>query len=123
VATYEKEVGLVKLALGESAFATAWAEGRRWPAELARAEAALVAEEEPEPAIVQTAPVDAGNGLTPRELDVLRLLVTGRSNPEIADALFISPRTAQTHVIHILAKLGVASRTEAATVAVRHGWA
>ena len=48
-----------------------------------------------------------GAGLTPRELEVLRLMVAGRSNPEIAAALFISPRTAQTHVGNILAKLGV----------------
>ena len=61
--------------------------------------------------------------LTPREQDVLRLLVEGRSNPEIAAALFISPRTAETHVTHILAKLGVTTRAEAAAHAVRVGLA
>ena len=61
--------------------------------------------------------------MTPRERVVLRLLVVGKSNPEIADALFISPRTATTHVSNILAKLGVETRTEAATWAVRHGLA
>jgi DNA-binding NarL/FixJ family response regulator len=60
-------------------------------------------------------------GLTPRELEVLRLLTAGRSNPEIADALYISPRTVTTHVSNILAKLDVATRTEAAAVAVRDG--
>ncbi|MDF3038272.1 MAG: hypothetical protein K0Q71_978 [Thermomicrobiales bacterium] len=60
-------------------------------------------------------------GLSPRELDVLRQLVAGRTNAEIGAALFISPRTATTHVSHILAKLGVASRTEAAAWAIRHG--
>jgi DNA-binding NarL/FixJ family response regulator len=70
--------------------------------------------------------VDQDSGrvrLTTRELDVLRLLVEGRSNPEIAAALFVSPRTAETHVTHILAKLGVTSRTEAAAHAVRVGLA
>jgi DNA-binding NarL/FixJ family response regulator len=60
-------------------------------------------------------------GLTPREIEVLRLLVTGQSNPQIAETLFISPRTATTHVTNILAKLGVESRTEAAARAIRQG--
>jgi DNA-binding NarL/FixJ family response regulator len=51
----------------------------------------------------------------------LRLLVDGRSNAEIGELLFISGRTAQTHVTNILAKLGAATRTEAATRAVRDG--
>ena len=73
--------------------------------------------------VPQSAPPDpaAPADLTPREREVLRLLVAGRSNPEIADYLFISPRTAQTHVTNILAKLGVASRTGAAARAVRDG--
>ena len=58
-------------------------------------------------------------GLTARELDVLRLLIDGKTNPEIADDLFISERTVQSHVARILQKLGVSSRTAAATVAVR----
>ena len=62
-------------------------------------------------------------GLTSREIEVLRLIAAGRSNSEIADALFIGLRTAQTHVHHILTKLGVDSRTEAAAFAVRHGLA
>ena len=66
---------------------------------------------------------DSPAGLTAREQEVLRLLVAGRTNREIAAALFITHRTAMTHVTHILAKLNVASRTEAAAWAVRHGLA
>jgi DNA-binding CsgD family transcriptional regulator/tetratricopeptide (TPR) repeat protein len=60
-------------------------------------------------------------GLTDRELDVLRLLGQGKTNPEIAGALFISPRTAGVHVTHILRKLDVATRVQAATAAERAG--
>jgi len=60
-------------------------------------------------------------GLTPRELDVLDLLVDGRTNGEIAARLFISDKTASVHVSHILRKLRVANRVEAAGVAYRLG--
>jgi predicted ATPase/DNA-binding NarL/FixJ family response regulator len=63
---------------------------------------------------------EAGNGgLTPRELEVLRLLVSGRSDREIAGVLFVSRRTIQTHVASILTRLGAVNRTEAAAIAVR----
>jgi DNA-binding CsgD family transcriptional regulator len=65
------------------------------------------------------APAGAGLGLTARELEVLGLVAEGRSNRQIADALFISAKTASVHVSNILAKLGVASRVEAAAVAHR----
>jgi non-specific serine/threonine protein kinase len=57
--------------------------------------------------------------LTPRELDVLALLAEGRSNAEIAETLYIGVRTVRSHVASILAKLGVTTRTAAATWAVR----
>jgi DNA-binding CsgD family transcriptional regulator/tetratricopeptide (TPR) repeat protein len=60
-------------------------------------------------------------GLTPRELEVLRLLVEGRSNRQIAEQLFISGKTASVHVTNLLAKLGVHSRLEAAALAHRLG--
>ena len=60
-------------------------------------------------------------GLTERELQVLQLVAEGRSNREIASTLFISPKTASVHVSNILAKLGAASRTEAAAIAHRKG--
>jgi DNA-binding NarL/FixJ family response regulator len=59
--------------------------------------------------------------LTTREQEVLALLAAGRSNPEIADALFISRRTVTTHVTNLFAKLGVGNRVEATTEAHRLG--
>jgi DNA-binding CsgD family transcriptional regulator len=61
-----------------------------------------------------------GLGLTPREMEVLRLVAAGRSNREIADELFISSKTVSVHVSNILGKLGVTSRGEAAAAAYRH---
>jgi DNA-binding CsgD family transcriptional regulator len=60
-------------------------------------------------------------GLTPREAEVLALVAAGRSNRQIAQALFISPKTASVHISNLLAKLGVAGRVEAATIAHRLG--
>ncbi len=79
-------------------------------------------DEAPEPSSARTdatAPDDPG--LTPREREVLALLVEGQTNRRIAEALFISESTAGVHVSNILGKLGVASRTEAAAVATRLG--
>lgn len=56
-------------------------------------------------------------GLSPRELDVLRLIAAGLSNAAIADRLFVSPRTVKVHVANIYRKLGVANRADAARVA------
>jgi len=61
--------------------------------------------------------------LTERELDILRLLAEGLTNPQIADRLFISRKTVAHHVAHILGKLGVASRTAAVSYAIRHALA
>lgn len=57
--------------------------------------------------------------LTPRELDVLRLIARGKSNKEIADALIVSEKTVKTHVSNILSKLHLADRTQAAIYALR----
>jgi DNA-binding CsgD family transcriptional regulator len=74
----------------------------------------------PRPASVPAAP-DVLDDLSQREVEVLHLLATGKSNREIADALCISLNTVATHVRNILAKTGVANRTEAAAYAMRHG--
>ncbi|MGZ0235660.1 helix-turn-helix domain-containing protein, partial [Streptomyces sp. CPS1] len=60
-------------------------------------------------------------GLTTREREVLRLVAAGRTNRQIAEELFISPKTVSVHVSNILAKLGVSSRGEAAALAHRLG--
>ena len=59
--------------------------------------------------------------MSPREVEVLRLIAAGKSNRDIADALFISLNTVATHVRNILTKTGCANRTEAAAYALRHG--
>jgi DNA-binding NarL/FixJ family response regulator len=66
---------------------------------------------------------DAFADLSPRELEILRLIAEGRANKEIARRLTISERTARTHVSNILHKLGLTSRTQAALLAVREGLA
>jgi DNA-binding NarL/FixJ family response regulator len=73
------------------------------------------------PETPENAPVLAGLGLTPREREVLRMMASGQSNQDIADALFVSMGTVKVHVTHILAKLGVKSRAAAADYAHRHG--
>jgi DNA-binding CsgD family transcriptional regulator len=83
-----------------------------------RARIDLTVPTEPVP---QDEPAARAFGLTDRELDVLRLLGQGKTNPEIAAALFISPRTAGVHVTHILRKLDATTRVQAATIAERAG--
>jgi DNA-binding CsgD family transcriptional regulator/tetratricopeptide (TPR) repeat protein len=75
----------------------------------------------PTPAAASPPAPAAQLGLTPREAEVLALVAAGRSNRQIAQALFISPKTAGVHVSSILAKLGVAGRVEAAAIAHRLG--
>ena len=59
--------------------------------------------------------------LTAREREVLQLIASGLTNREIAEALFITEKTVKTHVSHILGKLGLSDRTQAAILAVKHG--
>ena len=82
---------------------------------------AIAPREEPAPRAEEPADELARFGLTEREREVLLLVAAGRSNPEIAQALFISAKTASVHVSNILAKLGVRGRVEAAAVVHRLG--
>jgi predicted ATPase/DNA-binding CsgD family transcriptional regulator len=113
-----------RTALGEAAFSQAWEAGRQLPWTDAVREALAVREPGPESA---TTPVpqpgrrpSADFDLTRRERDVLALLTQRYTNPEIAETLFITTKTASNHVANILSKLGAANRREAAAIAVRH---
>ena len=70
---------------------------------------------------VVLSPVTDARGLTPRELEVLGLLIDGCSNQQIARALVVAPRTVAAHLEHILVKLDAPSRTLAAVRAERQG--
>ena len=63
----------------------------------------------------------AGNALTERETEVLKTIVAGKSNREIAAALFISEATVKTHINNLLSKLGATDRTQAARIALQRG--
>ena len=84
-----------------------------------RARVPLPATPEARPENQQQAKTQDSHGLTSRELVVLRLRATGRTNAQIGAELFISPKTASVHVTNILRKLGVTTRVQAAAVAER----
>jgi DNA-binding CsgD family transcriptional regulator/tetratricopeptide (TPR) repeat protein len=128
--------------LGDDGFATAWNAGRSMAVEEAAAEAFSVATnlavivssgEEGAAATVaakprsptrESVPVSPSTeryGLSPRESEVLGLLTQRWTDPEIAEQLFVSPRTVQSHVASIFNKLGVSNRREAAALAARRG--
>lgn len=67
-------------------------------------------------------PTPPEDDLSPRELEVLRIAATGRTNKEIARDLDISPRTVQVHLANTFAKIGVGSRTEAVLYGIKRGW-
>ena len=120
---YEHALAMARNSLDEATFTAAREAGR------AMLPDAVMAEVSREPTVDtrisegQRAPSAALFGLTPREHEVLRLVAQGLSNRQIAEGLFISHRTATTHVANILGKLGVATRTEATAWAVREGLA
>jgi DNA-binding CsgD family transcriptional regulator len=124
-ATYERALDAARVSLSEADFPTAWETGVAMTPEQITAEVhALVAEgttlsdAPPAPRLATSAD---SIGLSPREQEVLGLLALRHSNPEIAEALFISVRTVEAHVANVFNKLGVNSRREAAAVAARRG--
>lgn len=120
-AAQERDVAAARAALGEEAFAAGRASGAALPLAAAVSEATAVAAFAPSPLPESPSPSQGErHGLTPREIDVLRLLAEGLSDREIAASLSISERTAGNHVQHIMHKINVDSRTAAAVFAVRH---
>jgi len=118
----ERTLAATQAALSPETFADAWTRAAERPLSdmittVAEVMITAIASDAQSVRIRETALL---SGLSPRELDVLRLLVDGRTDREIADALFISPRTASKHVGGILLKLDVTTRGEAAVHAVRH---
>jgi non-specific serine/threonine protein kinase len=111
---YQRYIDRARASMDTADFQVAWHAGRALPLESAVAEALL-------PIKVVAAGENRPFDLTDREVEVLELLAEGKSDREIGDQLFISTRTAQTHVSHILGKLGVSSRSAATNVAIREG--
>jgi predicted ATPase/DNA-binding CsgD family transcriptional regulator len=117
-----RTVAAVRGMLTEDAFAATWVAGRALPLEQAIAEAAaevgtsVTGTFAPAPAREAAYP----DGLTAREVEVLRLIAAGQSTREIADALVISPDTVERHVTNLYAKIGAQNRADATAYAFRH---
>ncbi len=118
-----QELAAIRSALGEADFVGAWEAGRALSLEEAIAEAEALADATDHRPLLGTSPSSAVHGLSLREMEVLRLVAAGKTDAEVAEALFLSKRTVGTHLTNILAKLDLANRTEAAAWAVRHGLA
>jgi non-specific serine/threonine protein kinase len=117
-ARYDRAVASIRSRLGDVTFSDAWQTGRQTP--LSETVNAAILDTTDQRAST-TGALNARSGLTPRELEVLSLIRDGLSNREIGEALFVSERTAQTHVQHILDKLDVNTRAAAAARAVELG--
>ena len=116
VPEHRRHVASVQAQLDETAFTAAWAEGRAMTVgdaiEYALTEQ-IAASQSSVPA-----PTHDPNALTPRELEVLRLVASGMTDVQVAEKLVISPRTVNTHLSSIYSKLGVNSRTAATRYAL-----
>lgn len=121
---YERAVAELRAALTADVYTEEWAAGHAMTLEQAVAEAVAAIPDSPGSGVPEeTGALAAGASLTNREREVLTLLAAGHSNREIAASFSISERTVEHHVLHILTKLGLPSRTAAAAYAHTHGLA
>jgi DNA-binding CsgD family transcriptional regulator len=121
-AACERTVTRMRGELGDDLFRTRLAEGRAMaPAEaLAEVEVALgLAAPSSRAAAPSASAVPAA--LSPREAEILHLVAAGKTNREIADALYLSVRTVERHVTNLYAKIGARGRADATAFAIRHG--
>jgi DNA-binding CsgD family transcriptional regulator/tetratricopeptide (TPR) repeat protein len=122
-AAYESAVATTSMHLGKEAFTTLWTEGRRMSLDQILADQTSTLPPRPactaQPSITVSPPA-SGTGLTPREMDVLRLLTQGLTSAQIAKQLVISIVTVNFHVRSIYSKLGVSSRSAATRYAIEH---
>jgi predicted ATPase/class 3 adenylate cyclase/DNA-binding CsgD family transcriptional regulator len=107
-----EDLNVVRSALGDDIFDATWAAGAAMALEQAQTYATRGRG-------ARRRPVSGWSSLTPTELEVVGLVVEGLRNADIASRLFVSPETVKTHISNILAKLGVANRTELAALASR----
>jgi DNA-binding CsgD family transcriptional regulator len=112
-AFFEFPLASLRDGMGEKDFASAWAEG----AALSTVEAIAYAQRGRGK---RKRPTSGWASLTPAERDVVRLVSEGLANDDIATRLFVSPRTVQTHLTHVYAKLSLSSRVKLAQEAARH---
>jgi DNA-binding CsgD family transcriptional regulator len=112
-ADYAASVAVLRDVLGENDFEAAWAEGAALSTEEAIAYAQRGRGE-------RKRPTNGWASLTPTERQVVQLVSEGLGNNDIATRLFVSPRTVQTHLTHVYAKLGLSSRVQLAQEAGRH---
>ena len=119
-ADYERAVSAARAHLGEQAWALAWEEGRTMTAEQALAfQEGALAPKQSAP-VLMTPPPAYPDGLTAREVEVLRLVTQGLTDAQVADQLILSPRTVQGHLRSIYNKINVSSRAAATRYAVEH---